>query len=269
MWSHGWKLLFCNTSAKWCCINVTELPFVNWASVVICLPSPWERDTHQVRFWAPLWQEPISLRIMRREAYPRVGGWPGLTMGEAHAGHPTWLMLEASGSWTRHQPYGTLHVWAMQKSWEHLPVKWGKGHLVYRYTECGLHGGIQLSSCETREISAYRARHLGADAHRDHSHADSCLCSTARTLPGHFSQELRSAVQEPAIRNIMPHSPELSLQQSKADNCIWAYCCFRKRLKTRGLDAIHFQEHHWEGCLGRVVYFHFLAWFFILLALLH
>lgn len=98
--------------------------------------------------------------------------------------------------------------------------------------QCGLHGGIQLSSSETRETTAYGAGSLSADAHLDHSHADSCLCSTASTQSSNFSQELRSTLQEPATTNMIPHEiPELSLQQSKADNCIWAYCCFRHRLE--------------------------------------
>lgn len=127
--------------------------------------------------------------------------------------------------------------------------------LVYRCTECGLHGGIQLSPSETRETTAYGAGSLSADAHLDHSHADSRLCSAANTQSSNFSQELRSTLQEPATRNMMPHEiPELSVQQSKADNCVWAYCCFTQRLEDQRVGCYSSPGISLEGCLGVFIF---------------
>lgn len=80
-----------------------------------------------------------------------------------------------------------------------------------------------------------------------------------------FSLELRSTLQETATRNMMLHEiPELSPQQSKADNCVWAYGSFRQTLEDQRVGCSSSPGISLGRLLGEYIYFCLLAWFFIL-----
>lgn len=157
-----------------------------------------------------------------------------------------------------------LCVWAMQKGQEHLSVKWGRSWSACRCTECSSWRHWSFNS-QNQGDNCLWSRESECKWTPGSPPSRHPLCSTASTQCNRFSLELRSTIQETATRNMMLHEiPELSPQQSKADNCVWAYGCFRQTLEDQRLGCSSSPGISLGRLLGEYIYFCLLAWFFIL-----